>query len=129
MKFRLLPLVVLLTLALIGIAPLAAQTPECEPGFRLFDHELPAGTAESLQSGVAGVNRISEVLKMQPEVDDPPHGVDPGRVTGRVQMEGVDFAYRQGVDVLHDISLTIEPGHSCCGRGWGASSCSTPSAS
>jgi ABC-type multidrug transport system fused ATPase/permease subunit len=71
---------------------------------------LLLGTAESLQSGVAGVNRISEVLKMQPEVDDPPHGVDPGRVTGRVQMEGVDFAYRQGVDVLHDISLTIEPG-------------------
>lgn len=68
------------------------------------------GTAESLQSGVAGVNRISEVLKMQPEVDDPPDGVDPGRVMGRVQMEGVDFAYRAGLPVLHDINLTVEPG-------------------
>ncbi|MFW5709337.1 MAG: ABC transporter ATP-binding protein [Chloroflexota bacterium] len=71
---------------------------------------LLLGTAESLQRGVAGLNRIDEVLKMQPEVDDPPDEVDPGRVTGRVQMEAVQFAYREGVDVLHDISLAIEPG-------------------
>jgi len=71
---------------------------------------LLLGTAESLQRGVTGLNRIDEVLKMQPEVDDPPDGVDPGRVTGRVQMESVQFAYREGVDVLHDISLAIEPG-------------------
>jgi len=71
---------------------------------------LLLGTAESLQRGVAGLNRIDEVLKMQPEVDDPPDGIDPGRVTGRVQMESVQFSYRKGVDVLHDISLAIEPG-------------------
>jgi ATP-binding cassette, subfamily B, bacterial len=47
---------------------------------------------------------------MQPEVDDPPHGVDPGRVQGRVQMEGVHFAYRKSVAVLHDVNLNIEPG-------------------
>ncbi len=72
---------------------------------------LLLGTAESLQRGVTGLNRIDEVLKMQPAVDDPPDGVDLGRVTGRVQMESVQFAYREGVDVLHDISLAIEPGH------------------
>ncbi len=72
---------------------------------------LLLATAESLQRGVTGLNRIDEVLKMQPAVDDPPDGVDLGRVTGRVQMESVQFAYREGVDVLHDISLAIEPGH------------------
>jgi ABC-type multidrug transport system fused ATPase/permease subunit len=68
------------------------------------------GTSESLQRGIASVNRIDEVMQMRPEVDDPPDGVDLGRVAGRVAMEGVHFAYREGVDVLHDIDLTVEPG-------------------
>ncbi|MEL6407940.1 MAG: ABC transporter ATP-binding protein [Chloroflexota bacterium] len=68
------------------------------------------GTAESLQRGIASVNRIGEVLRMEPEVADPPDGVDPGRVQGHVSMAGVHFAYREGVEVLNDINLTIEPG-------------------
>jgi ABC-type multidrug transport system fused ATPase/permease subunit len=47
---------------------------------------------------------------MQPEVADSPDGVDPEKVTGRVTLEGVHFGYREGVTVLHDISLTVEPG-------------------
>ncbi|MEM9953675.1 MAG: ABC transporter ATP-binding protein [Chloroflexota bacterium] len=68
------------------------------------------GTAESLQGGIASVNRIGEVLSMQPQVADAPDGIDIDRVKGRVAMEGVYFAYRQGVDVLRDINLTVEPG-------------------
>ncbi|MFP4322886.1 MAG: ABC transporter ATP-binding protein [Anaerolineales bacterium] len=71
---------------------------------------LLLGTLESLQRGMTGVNRIDDVLKMAPEVDDPPQGVDPGRLAGRVSLDGVHFAYREGMDVLHDITFTIQPG-------------------
>lgn len=40
MKHRLLSPALLAALVLGGVMPLAAQTPECAAGFRLFDHEL-----------------------------------------------------------------------------------------
>lgn len=66
--------------------------------------------SEAFQTGIASVRRIGEVLAMQPEVADPPNGVEVGRVRGEIALEGVDFAYRPGLPVLNDITLRIPPG-------------------
>ncbi len=42
MKLRTFPLFAAMMLVFVGVAPLAAQSSDCEPGFRLFDHEYLA---------------------------------------------------------------------------------------
>jgi ABC-type multidrug transport system fused ATPase/permease subunit len=65
---------------------------------------------ESFQRARTSLRRIGEVLRMQPEVADPPDGLAPERVRGAIRFEGVSFAYREGVAVLHDINFTAAPG-------------------
>jgi ATP-binding cassette, subfamily B, bacterial len=68
------------------------------------------GATEVFQRGVASLNRIDEVLKMQPNVAESPDSMDPGRMAGQVALDGVEFAYRDDVQVLYGLSFTIEPG-------------------
>lgn len=53
--------------------------------------------------------RIKPILDEVPEVD--PTKADPGRLTGRVAVEDVDFRYREdGAKILDAVSLRAEPG-------------------
>jgi ABC-type multidrug transport system fused ATPase/permease subunit len=65
-------------------------------------------TAAFTASG--GAERILEILDQEPAVAERPGALDPGRAHGRVSLEGVSFAYPNGVPVLRDISLDFEPG-------------------
>jgi ABC-type multidrug transport system fused ATPase/permease subunit len=58
---------------------------------------------------VASLERIYEVLDTTPEVISPRPGLRPSPLEGEVVFEGVTFAYRPDVPVLHDIALTIAP--------------------
>ncbi|MCU0305401.1 MAG: ABC transporter transmembrane domain-containing protein [Thermoanaerobaculales bacterium] len=55
--------------------------------------------------------RVFELLDREPAVDAG-GGAVPDAVAGRVEFEGVGFAYpsRPGVEVLSDVGLTLEPG-------------------
>ena len=64
----------------------------------------------TIQSALAGAERVFEILDEKPEVIDAPGAVDPGRIEGRVEFSHVDFGYLPDVPVLKDITLTALPG-------------------
>jgi ATP-binding cassette subfamily B protein len=71
---------------------------------------LLARTSEGFQEATTGARQVCEVLDVQPDVVDPPHGVDPGRVRGKVLFESVDFEYEQDLPILKNVSFEIKPG-------------------
>ena len=64
----------------------------------------------TIQSALAGAERVFEVLDQKAEVTDAADAVDPGRIRGDVEFSHVDFGYLPGIPVLRDISLTAHPG-------------------
>jgi ATP-binding cassette subfamily B protein len=71
---------------------------------------LLARTSESFQEARTGAQHVWEVLDVQPDVVDPPGGVDSGRVQGKVLFENVDFEYEPDLPVLNNVSFEIKPG-------------------
>jgi subfamily B ATP-binding cassette protein MsbA len=60
---------------------------------------------------VAGMERIREVFEVETEHDNPARTVDVnGHKPGRVRFENVSFSYKDGEQVLHNISFHAEPG-------------------
>ena len=64
----------------------------------------------TVQAAMAGGERVIEVLDTQPDVADRPGAGEMPPIQGRVELDHVSFAYRGEVEVLHDVSLRIEPG-------------------
>ncbi|HOI38583.1 MAG TPA: ABC transporter ATP-binding protein, partial [Bacillota bacterium] len=64
----------------------------------------------TFQSGLAGAERVFEIMDTESEVDAP--GANDLRlpVLGSVEFEHVSFSYKPGVPVLADISLEAKPG-------------------
>ena len=58
----------------------------------------------------AGLDRIREVLSVEPEDEDPARVVRLGRVRGDVAFDGVSFEYKTGTPVLHDVSFASPSG-------------------
>jgi ATP-binding cassette subfamily B protein len=69
-----------------------------------------AGLYNQLQSALAGAERIFEVLDEKPDIVDLPDAQPLPQIQGKVEFDGVGFAYVPGVPVLEDINLTAEPG-------------------
>jgi ABC-type multidrug transport system fused ATPase/permease subunit len=64
----------------------------------------------TMQSAMAGGERVLELLDTEPSVADPTDGREMPRIVGRVQFEDVEFAYKVDEPVLRGINLLIEPG-------------------
>jgi ATP-binding cassette subfamily B protein len=64
----------------------------------------------SIQSALAGAERIFEVIDTIPELTDASDAIDSDDFEGKVEFENVDFEYVQDVPVLKDINLKAEPG-------------------
>jgi len=64
----------------------------------------------SLQSAIAGAERIFELLDTPPAIVDAPGAVELPTIVGRVAFENVCFEYRPEEPVLQDVSLVAEPG-------------------
>jgi ATP-binding cassette, subfamily B, multidrug efflux pump len=64
----------------------------------------------TMQSAMAGGERVLELLDTPPEVRDAPGAPDMPPIVGRIELAGVSFAYRDDLYVLHDLNLVIEPG-------------------
>jgi ABC-type multidrug transport system fused ATPase/permease subunit len=62
------------------------------------------------QRAMAGGERIIEVLDTKPEIVDAPDAVEMGEIQGRVDFDHVTFEYKDGVPVLKDIDLHVQPG-------------------
>ncbi len=64
----------------------------------------------SVQSALAGAERIFEILDTKPEVEDAPDALKVDRFKGEVIFEDVNFSYVPEVPVLKNVSLETEPG-------------------
>jgi ATP-binding cassette subfamily B protein len=61
-------------------------------------------------SAVAALDKITDVLDEEPEVQDRPGAAELSQIDGRVAFEGVHFSYGRGPEVLHGIDLSVAAG-------------------
>jgi ABC-type multidrug transport system fused ATPase/permease subunit len=64
----------------------------------------------TMQSAMAGGERVLELLDTVPDVQDKPGAIEMPPIRGRVELRDVSFAYQNDVLVLHNVNLTIEHG-------------------
>lgn len=64
----------------------------------------------TLQSASAGGERVLDLLSTRPLVADAPGARDLSAMVGRIECRDLTFCYEPGTEVLHGISLTVEPG-------------------
>ena len=69
-----------------------------------------ANIFNTLQTAVAGAERIFEVLDSAEEPPDESTARELNNPRGEVDFDGVDFAYRPGVPILRDIRFTARAG-------------------
>jgi len=63
-----------------------------------------------LQRAMASGARIFELLDVEPDIKDSPRAIDIPSAKGEVKFHHVSFGYQPGIEVLHDVDLTIRPG-------------------
>jgi len=63
-----------------------------------------------IQRAMAGGERVFEVLDTQPRIVDRPDAIELDHVEGRVDFDHVSFHYVEGVPILRDIDLHVQPG-------------------
>ncbi len=68
------------------------------------------GSGAGVQAGVAGVQRVLEVLDRDPVIQDLPDAVPLPLAPRRLDLDHVVFEYLPNRPVLNDVSCTIEPG-------------------
>jgi len=97
-------------------------------GYRYFGNDLTIGTLlafmlylsnffdpvqqlsqlyNTFLSAVAALDKITEVLDEEPEIEDAPDARDLPLIQGQVSFEDVHFGYGKGVEVLHGIDLDV----------------------
>ncbi len=63
-----------------------------------------------LQSGLAGAERIFEIMDAIPTVKDQRDAVAIGRIRGEVEFDHVYFEYEKNKPVLQDVTMQVQPG-------------------
>ena len=63
-----------------------------------------------LTEAIAGLERTREILRIQPEDEDPNRTVALPTLKGNVTFTNVDFQYEEGKPVLDDVSFESKPG-------------------
>ena len=68
--------------------------------------------SEIYMQGMAGFGRFLEIMRTEPAVTDAPDARELTDVKGEVEYKNVSFSYANGVPVLENVSLHIQPGRS-----------------
>jgi ABC-type multidrug transport system fused ATPase/permease subunit len=63
-----------------------------------------------IQRAMASGVRIFELIDVEPEIKDTPQAIELPALKGEIKFQKVGFAYVPGVEVLHDVDFTVEPG-------------------
>ena len=63
-----------------------------------------------VQTSLAGAVRTFEFMDKLPGVEDSPDAVEMPPIKGKVEFDNISFSYDGKSGVIHDVSLTIEPG-------------------
>ncbi|HIJ73179.1 MAG TPA: ABC transporter ATP-binding protein [Candidatus Hydrogenedentes bacterium] len=67
-------------------------------------------TFQLFRQKLVPAERMLETLTVRPHVADPARPKPLGRVRGKVELNNVRFSYKDGVEVLHGVSLEARPG-------------------
>jgi len=63
-----------------------------------------------LSKAMVSVERIAEILEIEPEIQDDPNAVEAANLKGDIVFDNVSFDYGDGKEVLKEVSFTISPG-------------------
>jgi ATP-binding cassette subfamily B protein len=97
--------------ALVGGVPLAALIQFVFLSNGLFAAIPNLGTQyNQALAAMAGAERVFALLDTRPDWEDAPDAAPIDRVEGRVDLEGVGFAYEPERPVLSDVGLAVAPG-------------------
>ncbi|GAK60082.1 ABC transporter related protein [Candidatus Vecturithrix granuli] len=79
---------------------------------RQFGHPLNqiAGLYNSIQSALAGAERIFEILDEVPELSDDPEAKPLNSIQGDIVFHEVNFSYKADIPVLKQVNLHAQPG-------------------
>ncbi len=66
--------------------------------------------AEIFVSGLAGLKRFVEIMRIRPTVEDAPDAVALCSPEGKIDIDHVFYSYKNNPDVLKDIDIHIKPG-------------------
>jgi len=69
-----------------------------------------SGFSEMFSNGFAGLNRFVAIMRTEPTIQDEPDAKPLQDVKGAIEVRDVSFAYDGDLDVLHNVSLSVEPG-------------------
>ena len=69
-----------------------------------------ANFSELFANGFAGLNRFAALMGTEPSLQDAEDAKPLKNVKGEIRVEDVVFAYKSELDVLHGVSLCVEPG-------------------
>ena len=69
-----------------------------------------ANMYNTIQSALAGSERVFELLDKQPELIDQPNALELNDIQGDVVFDHVNFGYVKDIPVLKDVSLHAKPG-------------------
>lgn len=69
-------------------------------------------TAWAMEGAAAGAKRCFEILDRPDEVRDEPGAKEIRNVRGAIRLKNVDFGYDDARQILHDVTLSVEPGES-----------------
>lgn len=72
--------------------------------------EKIAAVVETYPRGIAGFQRYLDLLAQSPDISDEPDAKPAPALRGRIAFDNVSFTYDGARAVLHDVSLTVEPG-------------------
>ena len=69
-----------------------------------------SGFSEMFANGFAGLNRFVTIMGTEPTIQDKADAKPLSDVKGAIHVDHVSFAYDAELDVLHDVSLQVQPG-------------------
>ena len=69
-----------------------------------------ANFSELFANGFAGLNRFVSLMRTDPTLQDKPGAAPLKNVKGAISIQDVSFTYDGSLDVLHHVSLDIQPG-------------------
>ena len=69
-----------------------------------------SGFSEMFANGFAGLNRFVTLMRTEPTLQDKENAAELTDVKGHIQVDDVSFTYDGSLDVLHNVSVEIQPG-------------------
>lgn len=69
-----------------------------------------SGVVAELQNALACAERLFELVEQEPQKPDESDAVELSEVSGRVELENVEFSYTKGKELIKDLNLSVESG-------------------